>query len=64
MIQTPIRLEDTAIINMYESKNSFKTPECKNYRIKMRNRQIHHYSFTFQLPLLVIDRTNRQSVGM
>lgn len=64
MIQTAIHLEDTAIINMYDSKNSSKIPECKNYRIKMRNRQIHNYSLHFNIPLSLTDRTNGQSVGM
>lgn len=48
---------------MYESKNSLRIPECKNYRIKMRNRQIHNYGFTFQ-PSSLIGRPNRQLVGM
>ena len=49
---------------MYDSKNSFKIPECKNYRIKMKNRQTRDYVLHFSIPLSVIDRTNGQSVGM
>ena len=49
---------------MYDSKNSFKISECKNYRIKMKNRQACDYILHFSIPLLAIDRTNGQLAGM
>ena len=54
-------MEDTAIINMYDSKNSFEIPEYKHHKIKI-SRQIYNYNFTFQHSYLT-NWSNKETIS-